>query len=163
VRKPTFRTTALVFVGLLVVIQLIPVSRDNPPPAGGPRAAIAAPAPVISILRRACADCHSHDTVWPWYSHVAPVSWLVASDVHEGRRHLNLSEWAGYTPADKLKKLALLSTEVQEGEMPLWYYLPLHPLARLTPEDVSTLMTWADSASGNEPGTTFSDPSPAVR
>jgi hypothetical protein len=114
-------------------------------------------------LRRACADCHSHDTVWPWYSHVAPVSWLVAQDVHEGRRHLNFSEWAGYTPAVRLKKLALLSTAIQDGEMPPWFYTPLHPLARLSPDEVSVLAMWADAASGDEPGTAFSDPTPAVR
>ncbi len=159
-RKPTFRSTALAFVGLLVVIQLVPISHDNPPATAGP---LTAPASVVSILRRACADCHSHDTVWPWYSHVAPVSWLVAQDVHEGRRHLNFSEWVGYTSAVRLKKLALLSTAVQEGEMPPWFYTPLHPLSHLSTDDISVLATWADAASGDEPGTAFSDPSPAVK
>ena len=159
-RTPTFRSAAITFVGLLVLIQLVPVRRDNPPAVTGP---LTAPDPVVSILRRACADCHSHDTVWPWYSRVAPVSWLVASDVHGGRRHLNFSEWAGYTPAVKRQKLALLSTAVQEGEMPPGIYTPLHPTARLSAEDVSVLAMWADSAGGEEPGASFSGPSPAAR
>jgi hypothetical protein len=156
VRAPSFRSAALSLAGLLAAVQLVPVSRDNPRAAAAP---LTAPAPVVSILRRACIDCHSHETVWPWYSYVAPVSWLVAHDVHEGREYLNFSEWAGYASAVKLKKLALLSGAVQEGVMPLWYYTPLHPRARLSADEVSELAAWADSSTGDEPGVPFDNPS----
>jgi len=134
-------------VALTIAIQLAPIDHDNPPAT----ASLTAPAPVASILRRACYDCHSHETTWPWYSYVAPVSWLVARDVHEGRRHMDFSTWADYSSALRLKKLAGISTMVQEGEMPPWFYLPMHANARLSPDDVSELATWADSSTGEEP------------
>jgi hypothetical protein len=136
------RRSLLTVVVLLLVIQLVPVRRDNPPATGAIRDV---PPPVRAALRRACYDCHSHETIWPWYSHVAPVSWLVARDVHEGRRHMDFSEWTTYAPANRAKKRAGISSLVQEREMPPWFYLPLHPDARLSDEDVSTIAAWADS------------------
>ena len=141
----TFKRAALGLTGLLVAIQFVPIRRDNPPVTSP----VQAPAAVRAILDRACADCHSHNTVWPWYSRVAPASWLVARDVHEGRRFLNLSEWASYSTAERWKKLALLSTIVQRGDMPPWFYTPLHPAARLSDEDISTLVMWADNGGEN--------------
>jgi hypothetical protein len=87
---PRTRTIILSTIALAIAIQLAPIDHDNPPAT----ASVTAPAPVASILRRACYDCHSHETTWPWYSYVAPVSWLVARDVHEGRRHMDFSTWA---------------------------------------------------------------------
>jgi hypothetical protein len=81
------RTAVFSLLALGILIQLIPIRRDNPPATGS----VAAPPEVMSILRRSCYDCHSNETIWPWYSRVAPVSWLVARDVHEGRRHVNFS------------------------------------------------------------------------
>ena len=78
------------------------------------------------LAERACYDCHSNETRWPWYSYVAPVSWLVEHDVHEGREHMNFSEW------DKEQRHATdAAHELEEGEMPLWFYTLLHPDARL--------------------------------
>ena len=90
-------------VGLvtLLLIQLVPVDRSNPPV----ESEISTPPEVHIILRKACYDCHSNETTWPWYSKVAPVSWLVASDVHEGREELNFSTWASYNSEQKVKKL----------------------------------------------------------
>jgi hypothetical protein len=99
----------------------------------------------MSILQRSCFDCHSNDTRWPWYSHVAPASWLVVWDVHEGRRHMDLSAWSGYPPDTRQKKLLDLVEVVQKGDMPLWYYLPLHSAARLSPDDVNAVVGWAKS------------------
>jgi len=98
---------------------------------------------VRAVLRRACYDCHSHETVWPWYSKVAPVSWLVAHDVHEGRQKLNFSTWNRYTPKQQVKKSKESWEEVAAGEMPLWYYLPVHRDAALSAEDRALLRTWA--------------------
>ena len=127
---------------VVVAIQLVPVARDNPPVTGELRGV---PPAVDASLRRACYNCHSHETTWEWYSYVAPVSWLVAHDVHDGRRRLNFSEWTAYTPEQRAKKRALISDQVQEREMPMWSYLPLHREARLSDEDVMTIAAWADS------------------
>ena len=135
------KTAVFSLFGLFVLIQVVPIHHDNPPPTR----AITPPTAVSATLRRACYDCHSHETTWPWYSYVAPVSWLVARDVHEGRRHMDFSTWGDYAPALKTKKLAGISTMVQEGDMPPWYYLPMHRNAKLSDEDATEIAMWADS------------------
>ena len=141
------RTIVLTTIAVAIAIQLVPIRHDNPPET---RPLTGAPPTVTAILNRACADCHTHTTEWPWYSYVAPVSWLVARDVHEGRSHMDFSEWGSYSPEVRLKKLAGISGLVQDGEMPPWFYTPMHPNARLTPEDVMILAEWADNATGDE-------------
>ncbi len=129
-------------LGGVVAIQLVPVPRTNPPVT----AEIHAPPEVMAVLRRACFDCHSNQTVWPWYGHVAPVSWLLYRDVMSGRRHLNFSEW-GALAADKRQKKQLRSgKEVDSGEMPLWFYLPMHPGARLSERDRQVIDAWSNGA-----------------
>jgi hypothetical protein len=125
---------------VLAVAQLVPVDRTNPPVD----AEVEAPPAVQSLLRRACYDCHSNRTVWPWYSHVAPVSWLVAHDVDEGREELNFSTWT-YPPGRKRKKLKEVVEQLNEGEMPLWYYLLLHPEARLSTDERDLIVAWAQA------------------
>jgi hypothetical protein len=98
---------------------------------------------VRAILRRACYDCHSNETFWPWYSRIAPISWLVARDVHEGRKELNFSTWNRYTTKQQLKNFKESWAEVAEGEMPPWIYLPVHRDAVLSAEDRRLLRTWA--------------------
>ncbi len=132
---------------LLVGIQFFQPSRINP--ASSPDMSfvtVAKPAPeVAAIVERSCRDCHSHDTVWPWYSRIAPVSWLVASDVRDGRRHLNFAQWGYYGPEASKVKLKDMCNEAKAGEMPLWIYTVMHPGTKLSPEDVKTLC----SAAGN--------------
>jgi len=137
------RAVTLSLVAVAVLIQLVPIRRDNPQASVSAR--VTAPPDVASILRPSCDDCHSNDTIWPWYSHVAPVSWLVARDVHECRRHLNFSEWNSYSGADRQEKLHHIPEHVESGEMPLWYYLPLHPAARMSADDVTRVSNWAES------------------
>jgi hypothetical protein len=144
-RKPTARQTMAVLVGLLVAAQLVPIRHDNPPAGAGP----AMPAPVAAIIKRSCSDCHTNETIWPWYSHVAPVSWLVARDTTQGRRHLNFSEWSSYRPDQQRKLMKDIVEQVQGGDMPLWFYVPLHRAARLSPDDVKTLTAWASAAGGS--------------
>lgn len=122
----------------MLAIQLVPVTRDNPEDRRGPGAS----PEVTAVLKRACYDCHSHETVWPWYSRVAPMSWLVAYDVHEAREHFNLSDFQDLSTETAAKVRAAAIKEVDEGEMPLWYYLPLHPEARLSEQDKAILRTW---------------------
>jgi len=130
-----------ILVVIAILLQLVQVERTNPPVTGE----IEAPEQVMVILRRSCYDCHSNETAWPWYSYVAPMSWLVTDDVHEGRRHMNFSHWADYNTKQKNHKTKLIGKLVQEGEMPLWFYLPLHPDAQLLPEDVEILVAWSKS------------------
>jgi mono/diheme cytochrome c family protein len=122
-----------------VAIQLIPVSRTNPPAL----ADLNAPAEVKAILKASCYDCHSNETVWPWYSRVAPVSWLVASDATEGRSKFNFSDWNTYTSGRKAGILDHMVREVRRGDMPPWYYTIKHRDAKLTPDKRTTLETWA--------------------
>ena len=122
-----------------LAIQLVPVDRSNPPV----ESEVPASPTVRVILRRACYDCHSHETVWPWYSHVAPVSWLVARDVRKGREELNFSTWNQIPIQRQVKKLKESWKEVEEGEMPPWYYVSMHRDATLTAEDRTALRDWA--------------------
>ena len=130
----------LAALAALVVAQLVPIERANPPVTG----ALEPPSAVASPLRRACYDCHSNETVWPWYSAVAPVSWLVAHDVREGRRELNFSSWDGYDAARRRKKLQESRDEMREGEMPPWFYVLMHPEARLSAAERDAVQAWID-------------------
>jgi len=125
-----------------VLIQLIPFGRThtNPPDTKEP----AWNSPVTrELIHRACFDCHSNKTVWPWYSNIAPVSWLVQRDVNGGRRHLNFSEWD--LPQRHAKDVA---EEVKQGEMPPWFYLPMHPAANLSEAEKQELIDGAEKSLG---------------
>jgi hypothetical protein len=135
---------ALIVLVALIGIQLVPVDRSNPP--GG--AELRRPPAVAAILQRACFDCHSDRTVWPWYSRVAPISWLVAADVHEARGLLNFSRW-GELPAAKQSVMAgWIAHQVEKNGMPLPRYRMIHRAARLDGAEKAALRAWADSLSG---------------
>jgi hypothetical protein len=97
------------------------------------------------MLHAACYDCHSSETRWPWYSHVAPMSWLIASDVRDGREHLNLSDWPKDNPVRAAKRLENMSDEIGSGEMPLKKYAKIHADARLTESQRKELTDWLDA------------------
>jgi cytochrome c551/c552 len=125
-----------------VLIQFVPFGHDHTNPASIKEPGWDSPA-TRDLARRACFDCHSNETTWPWYSNVAPVSWLVQRDVNGGRRHLNFSEW------DKPQRHAAnVADEVKTGDMPLWFYLPMHPKAKLTDEEKKALMEGAEKSLG---------------
>ena len=132
-----------VVVAAVLLIQLFPVEKANPPV----ETEMPAPAPVRAILRRSCYDCHSNETVWPWYSRVAPVSWLLGRDVKEGRRELNVSVWNRYEDKRRLRKLKEIIEQVGKKEMPPTIYTVAHRAAILTPEDRKVLMDWARAES----------------
>jgi hypothetical protein len=96
----------------------------------------------LAIVRRACQNCHSQNTEWPWYSHIAPVSWLLAHDVQQARSHMNLSEWQDYSSDDRLRLLSAMGSAVRNGEMPPQRYVLLHPEARLSEEERKTVYRW---------------------
>lgn len=128
-------------VVLLIAIQLVPVRRENPPETGR----LETPAEVKAILDTSCMDCHSNQTIWPWYAQIAPVSWLVAYDVNEGREHLNFSEFTGMSARDQKHAFEEIIEVIDEGEMPLPIYPPLHPGAELTDAEKTVLVTWAQN------------------
>jgi cytochrome c551/c552 len=139
--KRSLRSIFIVLAVLLIVAQAIRPERTNPPVTGE----INAPPEIKSILRKTCYNCHSNETVWPWYSQVAPASWLLAHDVSNARKRVNFSEWSSLTPRRQAGKLRKADEEIKEGDMPLWYYLPLHPEARLSDADKSALMAWLNA------------------
>lgn len=136
---------SITLLGLLLVIQLVPYGRahDNPPVTAEP----AWDSPQTRELAvRACFDCHSNETTWPWYSNVAPFSWLVQKDVEEGRRHVNYSEW------DRRQEGEDSARTVRNGSMPPGYYLLTHPNARLTDAEMTALADGLAATLGDEGG-----------
>lgn len=132
----------VVVVVLFLAIQLVPVTRDNPPEP----APLAAPAPVMSVVNASCADCHSNRTRWPWYSRIAPVSWLVAHDVKEARDHLNLSSWGNFPPEKQARVPDEMLEHIEKGEMPPIIYIWAHSEARLDDRDRAVMGEWATAA-----------------
>lgn len=137
---------ALVLLALLLLLQLLPMGqpRTNPPVSAEP--AWDSPR-TRELFVRGCADCHSNQTRWPWYSRVAPVSWLVANDVAEGREHFNVSQWN--QPQDDADEAA---EKLREGEMPLRIYLPTHPEAWFSASERAELIAGLEATFGGEAG-----------
>ena len=148
--KTLFTRAALVVAAGLTVAQFIRPDRTNPPtdPTRTLAAATHPPANVLAVLDRGCRDCHTHDTVWPWYTNVAPISWFVIGHVNEGRHELNLSNWADYDKALRAKRLAQMCDLVQREDMPLSSYLLLHRDSRLSDDDRQAICDWTDAQAG---------------
>jgi hypothetical protein len=102
------------------------------------------PAPVMSTLRRACFDCHSDQTRWPWYADLPVASHLIARDVSEGRGQLNLSRWEQYHPFDRADMLDKICERASSGNMPPWPYRMMHSEARLAATDITALCAWSE-------------------
>jgi len=132
---------------LLLLVQLYQPERTNPPVDASRtlQARVEVPAEVDAIFRRSCFDCHSHATRWPWYSYVAPTSWLVAGDVEEARHEMNLSDWAAFDAKKADQKLEAICEEVTEGAMPLPSYTMIHWDAKLSSAEVETLCRWTNA------------------
>lgn len=129
---------------LFILIQLKRPARSNPAveEAQTIEAHTQITPEVKDILSRSCNDCHSHKTVWPWYTNVAPISWWIADHINEGRRNMNLSQWGKLDNNRQDRKLRQICDEVEDGAMPLSSYLPMHPKARLSDQDKKTLCDW---------------------
>jgi len=140
------KKTLIGLVIVVAVLQFIPVKRTNPPISWD----INAPENVSGILRTSCYDCHSNETRWPWYTYIAPVSFLIASDVNEGRKRLNFSEWDKYDNKKREKKLDGIIEVVEEGEMPLSIYTIIHKDAILDTEKINILKEWVKPGSSKE-------------
>ena len=141
----------LLLAAVAVLIQFIPAPpKTNPQsdPARTFAAVMKPPAAVQNIFHRACFDCHSNETIWPWYAHVAPVSWPVRKHVENGRKHINFSEWLkpGETSFSNWSDLEDICKAVRDKTMPLPYYDWLHPQAKLSAEDRLAVCEWVDDA-----------------
>jgi hypothetical protein len=139
--KLVLRIVAIV----VLLMQFLRPDRTNPDvePSLELRAATVVPADVSSLLESACYDCHSNETAWPWYAHVAPTSWFVVRHVDEGRRHLNFSLWGAYPRSRADHKLEEVIEYVENGEMPLSSYTRMHPEARISDADRQAIIAWA--------------------
>lgn len=145
------KAAVMAFVVILTAAQLIRPEMTNPPVESArsawednrldPR--------VKAVLRRACGDCHSHETAWPWYARVSPMSWMVAKHVHEGREKLNFSEWTA--DADVVEEIY---DSVKKDKMPMQGYVLMHPEARLSAGDRELLRAWADGSLAERAGLT---------
>ncbi len=144
---------AVVVVCLLIVAQFYRPARTNPPVDQSQtiEARTQISQQVAAILDRCCKDCHSNQTRWPWYSHVAPVSWLVIDDVNEGREKLNLSEWGRYDNTEASTLLRNMCREARASVMPLSSYTMIHRQAKLSPDDVKVLCDWTDAERARVP------------
>lgn len=139
-----------IFSGLVlsfILIQFYRPEKTNPVVEGK---SINAPADVAAILARSCNDCHSNNTMWPWYTNIAPVSFFTINHVNEGRKELNFSEWETYTEKRKMRKFKEIYEQVIGKEMPLASYLYVHGEATLSAEEVTILCNWAKSSAGFE-------------
>ena len=142
------RGAALGFLALVIGIQLIRPARANPVvvPSRTLEAVVPVPPQVESILQRACYDCHSDLTSWPWYSNVAPVSWFVIDHVDSGRRHVNFSEWLRRDTKDPAQytreRFQAICKQVETRNMPLTSYLLVHRAARLSQDDIEMICQW---------------------
>lgn len=144
--KKKLKWILVALVAAFALAQLVNPARTNPPVVLDMLATNAPPPHIAALLHAACYDCHSHETIWPWYAHVAPPSWLVISDVNEGRRHLDLSDWPAGDPDRAAKKLDRMSELIGYGQMPPKKYTLIHADARLTDADRKELTGWLDAA-----------------
>ena len=133
---------------VLVVAQFIRPNRNNGNAFGRNDIShdVQMPDSVLKILKKSCFDCHSNRTVYPWYAEINPVSWWLNHHVNEGKRELNFSEFVPYESSKKLKKLEEIADEVKEHEMPLDSYLLIHKDAKLTDQQIATLVNWSELA-----------------
>jgi hypothetical protein len=153
VSRPILASAAVFAAGFLL-LQLAPYGRahDNPPTVSEPNWDDPR---TRELAVRACFDCHSNETRWPWYSNIAPFSWLVQGDVDQGRLHLNFSDWNqshedhGHESHDP----EVLADAILEDEMPLSRYLLAHPEARLTSAEKEALAAGLQATAAQSPAT----------
>jgi len=138
---------ALAFVGA----QFVPVERTNPRVTGD----LTAPSEIATMLRTSCYDCHSNETVWPWYAYVAPFAWSVEGHVREGRRRLNFSNWQELPDRRKLRLVEEMREEIDASRMPMPSYVMIHREAALTLDQKAALYQWIEQEAGRH-----ADPSP---
>jgi hypothetical protein len=146
--RRVLKRVALILAIAFVAAQFVRPARTNPSFASAQSVEniVRVPPDVHATLMRACGDCHSDQTEWPWYSHVAPVSWFVINHVNQGRKRINFSNWVrpGNEPVDSIDRLKAMRREVRNGGMPLTSYTLIHWSASLSPEEVKRICEWSE-------------------
>jgi heme-binding protein len=145
--RKRLKQAAVVFVVVFAAAQLVRPGHENPP-TDATRTIRAHPGAsgLASVLDRSCRDCHSNETVWPWSAHVAPLSWLMARAVAEGRQAVNFSEWAAYPPEQQRLMLGASCDAATSGTMP-GVYTFFKPETRLSAQDIQTICAAARDGS----------------
>jgi hypothetical protein len=136
------------FVIFLIAIEIFQPRRTNPPavPSRSLQSHASVPPDVYSALLRSCGDCHSNQTHWPWYSLVAPFSWVVVDDVNEGRRHMNFDDWEALDgPQTANERLADICKEIEEKGMPPYSYRLAHGDLQLNPQELASICSWSQA------------------
>lgn len=148
------KLAVLALAVFLVAIQFVQPKRTNPPvvPSRSIAANVAIPPEVQAALRHACGDCHSNQTTWPWYSHLAPLSWVITDDVNEGRRHMNFDDWEAQESGEQANDhLIDVCKEIQTNGMPPFSYRILHPGVKLKAQEIAAVCRWSRSFAVNGP------------
>ena len=141
-----------------IAIQLVQTKETNPPVIVSRTISshLKVPEDVTAILLRACGDCHSNRTVWPWYGHVAPISWVVVDDVNQGRRTLNFDDWDALDRSKSITyALSDICKDVEQKGMPPFSYRLVHRQSAMNREEINAICSWSNSFgsnSGNESG-----------
>jgi len=145
--RKRLKQAGIVLVVVFAAAQLVRPGRANPAtdPNRTIQAHLGTATGLVAVVDRACGDCHSNRTAWPWYTEVAPVSWLMVYGVRSGRNAVNFSEWAVYPPARQRELLDLACRDVSHGTMPGSAWILLHPEARLSAQDIETICAAARS------------------
>jgi hypothetical protein len=147
---PVVRTVKIILISIAVSfgsIQLLRIDRSNPPIAPGKtlESVVNVPADIQQVFAKSCNDCHSHKTVYPWYTQVAPVSWWLRDHIDHGRENLNFSEFATQPTRNQERSLEAICDEVRSGQMPLPSYLIMHTDALLSESDKNAICAWTDA------------------
>ena len=129
----------------LVAIQFFQPTKNQSAGEQANAVAKAYPVPqeVADILKASCNDCHSNNTVYPWYNNIQPVAWWLKNHVDEGKKEINFDEFASYTPKRARKKMKEIITQIKDDEMPLNSYLWIHKNAKLSDAQKQTVINWA--------------------
>jgi hypothetical protein len=155
--KRCLKWICVIVLATFALLQLTNLGHTNPAVTAGHDLLTGTnrpPAEIATLLRSACYDCHSYETRWPWYGHVAPVSWWINSHVSDARDVLNFSEWPNNDPQKAARKLNHIGDTVRDGDMPLPSYLKIHTAARLTEQQRDALSAWAFQQSDRLKGLT---------
>jgi hypothetical protein len=135
----------LVLLGIAVLASIVSWPRESEKSAAPILSGAKIPAQLLATVERSCGDCHSEKTRYPWYSYVAPVSWLIQSDVARGREHLNLSIWNEYSPVRRQRCLSEIANQVRDKEMPLATYTFIHRDAKLSDKESEAIFQWTQA------------------
>ena len=132
---------SLILLIIFILIQFHRPGKTNPIVEGK---SLQLPENISSVVKRACYDCHSNETIWPWYTNISPISIYIVNHVNNGRKEVNFSEWQNYKLKRKLRKLKEIGDQLREGEMPLESYLKIHDEAKLSAEEIKMICDWTE-------------------